>query len=113
MSEPIHARAPIGASLPSRWGIMLALLLAASVLAWHFSRSPSETVRLESAVQTAHPRASCGKVGVIAFAGARSNLYRCGWAGGDACEVWAGGANYDVTKTARLSFRAQGVPSPC
>jgi hypothetical protein len=113
MSEPIHARAPIGASVPSRWGIILAVVIAAGVLVWHFNRSPSEAARLSSAVRTIHPDADCGRVGVIAFAGARSNLYRCGWAGGNACEVWAGGANYDVTTTARLVFRAQGVPSPC
>jgi hypothetical protein len=60
-----------------------------------------------------HPAAICGRIGVIAFAGARSNLYGCSWPGGRVCEVWAGVANYDVTKTARLIFRAQGQPSPC
>ena len=75
----------------------------------------SEAAHLENAVKAGHPDAICGKVGVMAFAGGRSNLYGCTW-GADAgrhCAVWADGTAYDVTKTARALFKLQGNPSPC
>jgi hypothetical protein len=114
MSEPIHA------SLPSRWGITLALLLAAGVLVWHFNQRPSEAAKLSRTVSSIHPGATCSKVGVMGFAGGRSNLYGCVWNTADPlaaptrrCDIWANGSAYDVTKTARSIFKLQGQPSPC
>jgi hypothetical protein len=119
MADHFQAR-PIGVGQPPRWAFALAVLIAAGFLIWHFSQSPSEAVRLGQAVSSVHSDAICGKVGVMAFAGGRSNLYGCTWNGTvdplastRHCEVWANGSAYDVTKTARLIFRAQGQPAPC
>jgi hypothetical protein len=118
MTEPFQAR-PIGVSLPTRWAFALAIVVAAGFLIWHFTRSHSEQANLTAAVRATHSDAICGQVGVMAFAGGRSNLYGCTWTSSSSyattrhCEVWANGLLYDVTKTARAIFKLQGQPSPC
>jgi len=85
----------------------------------------SESAHLTAALKAGgHQDVSCGKVGIIAFAGGRNNLYGCGWATAtdaanlpistvERCMVWADGSAYDVTRQTRLIFRAQGQQAPC
>lgn len=56
---------------------------------------------------------SCGRVGVIAFAGGRSALYQCATVEQSLCAVWASGSAYDVTRQARSVFRLSGRKPPC
>lgn len=69
-----------------------------------------------------YPGASCAKVGVIEFTGARSTLYRCAWTtrdrysyatGHSRCAVWVDGSAYDVTKQERASAVLGGERRLC
>jgi hypothetical protein len=116
---------PLG--LP-RW-LTPALILGAVVAyaVWHFAFAPGQPVaaKLATVLSAAgRENAVCVKVGLIAVAGGRSDLYGCQWStatdgAGMAigttrrCDVWEDGAAFDVTTTARAIFRAQNTTSPC
>lgn len=114
-------------TLPAgRMKIAIAVSLAALVITGGLyflsHRGKSEASNIAAVFASRGHSASCAKTGVIAFAGGRSNLYRCSWENTDQygyatttsrCAVWVDGSAYDVTKAARASSQLTGDQLGC